>query len=224
MSPDTPKTTTDWEAVEMLFRQGVLSLRAIATQHNCTEGAIRKRAKKEGWTRDLKAKVQAKAEELVRKAEVRTEVRKGASFQATERAQVEVAAQLQANVVLEHRQDIRRSRTLFQRLMDELEAQVADPELFERLGEIMDKSGEDEESGRTITDKLNEAYHKVISMSGRVDNARKLTETLERVVKMERQAFGLDDKGQGEADESTKKLTDVERAVRLMHFLQEVQQ
>lgn len=43
---------TDWEAVQELYRVGVASLRAIAAQHNCTEGAIRKRAKKESWPRD----------------------------------------------------------------------------------------------------------------------------------------------------------------------------
>lgn len=42
---------TDWEAVQELYRVGVASLRAIAAEHNCTEGAIRKRAKKDGWTR-----------------------------------------------------------------------------------------------------------------------------------------------------------------------------
>ena len=46
-----PDTATDWEAVQELYRVGVASLRAIAAQHGCTEGAIRKRAKKDGWTR-----------------------------------------------------------------------------------------------------------------------------------------------------------------------------
>lgn len=48
---DKIETPTDWEEVQELYRVGVASLRAIAAQHNCTEGAIRKRAKKGQWVR-----------------------------------------------------------------------------------------------------------------------------------------------------------------------------
>lgn len=214
-----PEKAPDWKVIEADYRLGVKSLRAIAAEHGITEGAIRQRAKRDEWTRDLSAKVKAKAEEKVRKAEVRTALRTEPAYQATERQQVEVAATLQASVILEHRQDIRRSRAMFQNLMSELERLVADPELFERLGELLDTSGETDD-GRQIRDRLNEAYRKVISMPERVDSAKKLSEMLERVVKMERQAFGLDEKG-GDGDDGTggKTLTDAERAVRLLHFL-----
>lgn len=43
----------DWLAVEADYRPNKLSLRAIGEKHGCTEGAIRKRAKKEGWVRDF---------------------------------------------------------------------------------------------------------------------------------------------------------------------------
>ncbi|KXX64190.1 hypothetical protein [Marichromatium gracile] len=42
----------DWVAVEGAYRAGKDSLREIAGQHGISEGAIRKRAKKEGWLRD----------------------------------------------------------------------------------------------------------------------------------------------------------------------------
>lgn len=46
------KDNIDWLAVEADYRPNILSLRAIGSKHGCTEGAIRKRAKKEGWVRD----------------------------------------------------------------------------------------------------------------------------------------------------------------------------
>lgn len=57
----------DWEAIESAYRAGVMSIREIASQYEITHQAISKRAKKEGWERDLKAKVKARAENLVAK-------------------------------------------------------------------------------------------------------------------------------------------------------------
>lgn len=70
------RKATDWGAIERDYRAGILSLREIAAKDgNVTEGAIRKKAKGQGWTRDLSAKIKAKADDLVRKEEVRTQVR-----------------------------------------------------------------------------------------------------------------------------------------------------
>lgn len=41
----------DWEAIESAYRAGALSLREIGAQYGVTEGAIRKRAKRDGWVR-----------------------------------------------------------------------------------------------------------------------------------------------------------------------------
>lgn len=41
----------DWERIEGDYRAGILSLREIAEAGGCTEGAIRKRAKRDGWDR-----------------------------------------------------------------------------------------------------------------------------------------------------------------------------
>lgn len=62
----------DWEAIESAYRAGVMTIREITFQYATTNHAISKRAKKEGWERDLKAKVKAIAENLVAKREVAT--------------------------------------------------------------------------------------------------------------------------------------------------------
>lgn len=42
----------DWPAIEGEYRAGKKSVRAIAEEYGITEGAIRARAKKGGWSRD----------------------------------------------------------------------------------------------------------------------------------------------------------------------------
>lgn len=108
----------DWERIEAQYSAGSMSLREIASEHGLTEGSIRKRAKRDSWTRDLTAKVRAKADALVRKDTVRTEVRKES---ASETLTVEVEASVQARIRLSHRTDIQRGKRITNALMEELE-------------------------------------------------------------------------------------------------------
>lgn len=176
------KAGPDWERIEAQYRIGTMSLREIAEKHGITEGAIRKRAKRDSWTRDLTAKVKAKADELVRTEAVRKEY-----AERTEKEAVEVEAQVQARIRLGHRRDIAKSRVLAMALLDELEAQTANPDLIQQLGEIMidpDKSGNDR--------KIAEAFQRAISLGGRVQTMRSLADTLKTLVSLEREAYGLD--------------------------------
>ncbi|HGN1987835.1 TPA: hypothetical protein ACKRWY_001503 [Proteus mirabilis] len=175
----------DWEAIESAYRAGVMSIREIASQYEITHQAISKRAKKEGWERDLKAKVKARAENLVAKREV-------ASLVATEKAiserqLIEANAEVIANVRMEHRGDIRRARELTNNLFDELSAECADVPALRKLGELMFSP---DDNGR---DKLNEIYNSIISLPERVKSVKALSETLKNLVGLERQAYGLDD-------------------------------
>ena len=54
------KTAPDWERIEADYRAGLLSVREIAASQGITHGAINKRAKRDGWERDLSAKIKAK--------------------------------------------------------------------------------------------------------------------------------------------------------------------
>ncbi|MGI3453002.1 hypothetical protein ACRQQF_27310, partial [Citrobacter arsenatis] len=100
----------DWEAIESAYRAGVMSLREIASQNGISEGAIRKRAKRDEWSRDLNAKVKERADDLVRKAEVRKQVRSETVL--SERVLIEATAEVIATVRMEHRGDIRRAREI----------------------------------------------------------------------------------------------------------------
>ena len=179
----------DWGRVELDYRAGVKPLRVIAEENGITHGAINKRAKRDGWERDLAPKIRARAESLVSKAAVSTEVSKQTKI--AESAVVEANAQAAANVILSHRQDIGRARRLTAALFDELEQQT-DPgtlAILRNLGEIM--ASPDEKSGR---DRLQEIYQAVISLPERSKTMKTLTESLQKLVDMERVSFGVDDK------------------------------
>lgn len=214
------KRPVDWERVEFDYRAGIKTLRQIADEHGITHGAVNKRAKAKGWTRDLSAKIQAKAAEKVSKALVSTEVSR--QREITEQQIVEVNATAVASVIQRHRAAIGRHQSLVDKMLAELEALVDNQELFEQLGDLMDKSSdEDDDGGKARADRQNELYRRIIAMPGRVDSAKKLVETLEKLVKMERESFGLNDAAKSDDDPMAggRTITDAERAVRLLHFL-----
>ena len=178
----------DWEAIETAYRAGVMSLREIASQHGISEGAIRKRAKRDDWSRDLNAKVKERADDLVRKAEVRKQVRNESTL--TERVLIEATAEVIATVRMEHRGDIRRARELTNTLFDELGAQCADVSALERLGDIM---FDPDDKGR---DRLNEIYQKVISLPSRVKSMKDLSDSLKTLIGLEREAYSIENKAE----------------------------
>ncbi|MDA5496939.1 hypothetical protein [Yersinia aleksiciae] len=191
-------TKPDWEAIESAYRAGLMSLREIASQHNISEGAIRKRAKRDDWSRDLSAKIKERAEDLVRKEEVRKQVRTETTL--TERVLIEASAEVIANVRMEHRGDIRRAREITNALFDELGAECADIESLRKLGELMLQP---DENGR---DRLNEVYQSIIALPERVKAVKALSDAMKNLIGLERQAYDIgDDKG----DNAVSKLSDL---------------
>lgn len=184
----------DWERIELDYRAGIKTLRQIADESGITHGAVNKRAKRDGWERDLSAKINAKADLLVSKAMVSSEVSK--ESRAAEKQVVDAAAQAVADVRLSHRKDIYRARRLTTALLDELEKQT-DPEtlvLLEELGELLRK---EDDNGQ---DKRNDLYQKVISLSERSKTMKTLAESLQKTVDMERSAFNMDKDTSKESD------------------------
>lgn len=177
----------DWERIELDYRAGIKTLRQIADENGITHGAINKRAKRDGWERDLGVKIQAKADALVSKAAVSSEV--STDTKARERAVIDANAQAVADVRLGHRKDARRVRQLTNRLMDELEQQT-DPATLAKLQELAAAVvTPGEKLGR---DRYGELLEAVISLPERSKTLKVLAESLRIVVDMERTAFGMD--------------------------------
>jgi hypothetical protein len=158
-----------------------------ATGQAVSHAAILKHFKKLDIPRNLAEKIKAKADAMVTQAMVTAKVTGVTTF--SERDIVEANAGAIAIVRLAHRRDIQRSRCIVMRLFDELHLQAGNEnvELLEQLGEVLraeDVRGQD---------RLNDLYHKIISLPGRAKTMKDLGESLRVLVALERQAFGLSD-------------------------------
>lgn len=210
------KSPIDWEAVELHYRAGIRSLKDIGAEFGVSDAGIIKRAKRDDWERDLRAKIQAKAEAKVSASLVSAEV--SAQTKVAERQIVDANAQAVADVRLAHRRDIHRARRLTNALLDELEQQT-DPDTLVMLDELGELLRNPDEKGM---DKLNDLYRKVIELPERSKTMKVLAESLQKLVDMERQAFGMDAKDSGGGDAppwAAREMTDTERAVRLVAAL-----
>lgn len=185
----------DWERIELDYRAGIKTLRQIADENGITHGAINKRAKRDGWERDLSQKIQAKADALVSRAVVSSQV--SADTKLHERALIDGNGQAVANVRLGHRKDARRVRELTNKLMDELEQQ-SDPATLAKLQELAAAVvAPGEKPGR---DRYGELLEAVISLPERSKTLKVLAESLRIVVDMERTAFGMNKVDPGGAE------------------------
>lgn len=120
----TEKKRPDWERIELDYRAGLLTLREMADAHGLSNVSIHKRAKKEGWVRDLGAKIKAKADELVSKQEASKIASK--EELANERQLVDASATVIFNVKMSQRTRIQRHLVLLDGMQAELEGSSED--------------------------------------------------------------------------------------------------
>lgn len=181
------RVRADWAAVKLEYRANVLSNRQIADRHHVSEGAIRKRAKEENWVRDLSSEIRDVAEDMVRKSEVRSEVRSERGVRTAQEKEVVIAS---AKAIAEQKQKTRKQLGLTQQIFDgvmtELMAETGDVESLANLGKLM---AAPDESGR---DKLNEAYLKAISLPSRVLMLKTATEAMKNMQTVSRIEYKLD--------------------------------
>lgn len=210
----TDKQPVDWERIEQLFRAGVLSLREIAAAcPGSNHVAIARRAKREGWVQDLSAKIKAKANDLVTRQAVTADVT--AERAVTDRTLIEINAQVIASVRMAHRGDISRSRSVANKLLDELEGLTDNRDLFEQLGELL--RSEDDKG----QDKRNDLYMRVIDLPARTKTMKDLADTLKNLIALERQAYDLGNKPEGDGGDKPESTdhTDNEVARRIAFLL-----
>ena len=196
-------------SIELAYRAGVHSLATIGEQYGVSDAGILKRAKKEGWTRDLSKKIRAVTE---RKVIIHTlSPEELAEKEVSEERLVEAVATNQTGVVRRQGERIAKLTILADKLTDELVHQTTNLELYEQLGELMHAP---DEKGK---DKLNEVYRKVTTSAGRIAAFRNLVETSKTLIGLERQNVGLADNSNGDADTPEQKveMTDQEAARRI---------
>ncbi len=187
------KRETDWEAIEVEYRANQLSNVMLGKKYGVSEGAIRKRAKAEGWTRDLTAKVRAKVRDTLVRGEVRDP-------KARDNEIVDVVAATGAQVVRTHRKDIRTAADLVGMLMGQLMDAAQNRDEIE--GAIDDETADDDTTARRSRMK------RAISLPTHAATIRDLTTAAKNLVALERQAYNLDETNMEETYE--------ERLARLM--------
>ena len=181
----------NWSAIEPHYRAGIRSIKSLAAEFGVSRPAIDKHARKSGWTRDLAPAIRQKSDQQVAQLAV-------APLSCTptrsfgDQAIVDAGAEQLTLVRLGHRQDISELRRLAKVLVAELCDVVERPEAYamvhDALSSIDDGGLEALRGMATLVDSL-PARERVL---------RGLADTMQRVVAMERQAYGLDAAGAGD--------------------------
>ena len=175
---DGSKPATDWEAIEREYRAGQISVHQIARENAVSHTAINKRAKRDGWTRDLSGKVRQEVSARLVSSEVST---------IHPREAIEAAAQRGVALVREHRQDIGTNRSAVTKLISELHSTI------EHIDEIEDAI-EDETAGDK-DGKRRARMLAAVALPSRAAIANSLAQALKTLIPLERQAFNLDERG-----------------------------
>ncbi len=159
--PWTTRKSVDWDAIEPDFRAGTKSIRQIAKENSITHGAVNQHAKLHGWTRDLTAKVRQATRSKLTADALSTPLSADSGVDTEKDAEiVDANAELRANIVRDHRGDIRAARALTKRMLAELQQQSGSPETLEAFAEIVATTVKDGE--RKTDEKSLAAFKKAL--------------------------------------------------------------
>lgn len=190
-TPQSDLAPINWDAVQLPYEAGILSLRELGIQFGVTGPAILKQARKRGWTRDLTARIHARADEKVNASAVIASRKQ--PDEIAQRHTIEANADAIVRVRLEHRKDIGRARAVVADLMGELETANGSPELFAEVRDAVDALRGDKADGYESlpVGLLTRMVEVVESLPRRAKVAKDLLEALRIAIGLEREAFGL---------------------------------
>lgn len=166
----------DWELIEREYRTGRFSLAQLEARHGVNRSNISRRQKKYGWTKDLTERVRERTQEKITRATLPPEAQEASD---DDDRIVEYAANENAAVAKGHRKTLERWRSITERFAELLENQLAEGKIKVELA-----------AGVAEIDVPLEYVGKCMGHG---------TQALERVIKLERQNYGLDanDKDEG---------------------------
>lgn len=174
------KASIDWEALEVEYRTGKYSNRQLGAKFGVSESAIRYRVKGKGWQKDLSKKVQQQTRIRATQNAVVDKVRKqrkeqGADVEAplTEDEIVDAAAEQSATIITRHQQRI----DTYQNIVDDFATRIKEQVEAGKIS-IIAKNGEQVEVDVSL-DYVGKSIGNGVM-------------ALERLVKLERQAHGID--------------------------------
>lgn len=180
-----------WDAIERDWRVGLLSQVEIARKYGVDNGQLSRRAKKFGWTKDLKDAVRSRALVLVRNLEEDRQRVQDATLAPHAREQtstedlIDDAIQTQLNVIVRHRKAIRQTQEQVDRLRDELKAHTPSPGAIDRL--VANANGDSD-----LTSATNQlVLRSLMTLGIRSATLVNLVNAMVKLITAERQAFGL---------------------------------
>lgn len=211
----------DWSAIKHDYQTGVMSMATIGAKHGVSKEAVRKRAEKEGWDRDLTAAVKrATARRLAARASGKVAGKVAANRAEQEQADADIVdgyAQQCAEVVESHRKDITyaRQHVADMSIMARQHSQQIEPAVAElalqRAQLVAEQSGRKLKKGEKRATLYTQAY----LLGVRLDFAdkaaavtAKLVGSIEKLIKLEREAYSLGtEDGTTDYDEEIRRLT-----------------
>lgn len=189
------KPATDWELIERHYRAGIKTLRQIGKEYGVSHTAVKQRATRFGWVRDLTEKIQQETQTLVTAKVVSKALSNSLSKDRllSDAETVRVYSEVVASVDMTQRSDIEMALNLSRSQMVELTA-LSNPSFADdlaRLAELLDQGGE-ADSGKVKMDKLNELYRYITSLPGRVKMVKEIAAAHGVYIPVQRKVFKLD--------------------------------
>lgn len=182
-APATKRQRTDKEAVERDYRTGRFTLRELGAKHKCDHALIARWIKRHGWTQDLTAAVKSATNALVIQESVNKAVTEG---QQTVTNTVLAAAELNAQVILGHRNRVQRATEVAMRMLDELDQTTLGADKLQSMFETLTA----ELSGPALAS-VQMQFRDLMRLHNRVTSAQKLMAALGEAQKLEAQTFNL---------------------------------
>jgi hypothetical protein len=177
----------DWDPIKREYCLAQVTVRTLAMTHGVDPAALVRKAKKEGWVRSKRAEVRAMSEHQLLMAGI-VNVNEKAIPTALD---VAAAATVRTNVILAHRRDAGRARTLAMTMMQELEVMNAAPMVLRDMQELLRKSQAGEELPAELLNRADQWLGQALTLDNRTGILKALSETLTRLVAIEREAFGI---------------------------------
>jgi hypothetical protein len=183
----TTRKRYDWQLIKDDYRTGRFSLQQLSDRHGPDKATISRRARDEGWEKDLTEQVRQRTREKVSRTALPEEAREHYPAENDEEALVEIAADENAALVRAHQGTLARWRQLSERYVELLSKQMVSEKIW-----AIDRGG----NFREIDTPL-DYVGKCMSYGA---------QALERFIKLERQAYGIDDDDGGETLKSFSEL------------------
>jgi hypothetical protein len=183
------RSDVDWEAIERDYRLGNLTNTELAQRHGVGRGSLLRKAKKEGWTRDLSAEVRART----RAALIGNESR-GVADSSRPASDVDRVVATNVEVIERHRQMLAKGAEVTAKILAELDEAT---EHREEIEEAIEEETAGDRSG-----KRRQMMLKAVSVASRASALNAISNAVRNFIAAERRSFNLDEPGEGGGDDT----------------------